>query len=149
MQFLFSISWLRRFAPRLAIVSVALLLLAALAACGGGSSSGSSSTSSGLVNLTIWSWVSGLDKSAALFNQTHPNIHVTVSNVGAGPVEYDKLFTAIKANNEPDVAEVEFQTLPQFETTRSEEHTSELQSRQYLVCRLLLEKKKKKNTKHT
>src|SRR3712207_8761076 len=29
---------------------------------------------------------------------------------------------------------------------RSEEHTSELQSRQYLVCRLLLEKKKNKNT---
>src|SRR3712207_8452048 len=28
---------------------------------------------------------------------------------------------------------------------RSEEHTSELQSRQYLVCRLLLEKKKKKH----
>src|SRR5215217_8842036 len=32
---------------------------------------------------------------------------------------------------------------------RSEEHTSELQSRQYLVCRLLLEKKKKKKTKTT
>src|SRR3712207_5778581 len=29
---------------------------------------------------------------------------------------------------------------------RSEEHTSELQSRQYLVCRLLLEKKKYKHT---
>src|SRR3712207_8483057 len=29
------------------------------------------------------------------------------------------------------------------EAVRSEEHTSELQSRQYLVCRLLLEKKKK------
>src|SRR2546425_9646031 len=29
-------------------------------------------------------------------------------------------------------------------TTRSEEHTSELQSLAYLVCRLLLEKKKKK-----
>src|SRR3712207_6853682 len=28
------------------------------------------------------------------------------------------------------------------ESVRSEEHTSELQSRQYLVCRLLLEKKK-------
>src|SRR3712207_8272059 len=28
---------------------------------------------------------------------------------------------------------------------RSEEHTSELQSRQYLVCRLLLEKKNEKN----
>src|SRR3712207_8020878 len=32
---------------------------------------------------------------------------------------------------------------------RSEEHTSELQSRQYLVCRLLLEKKKKTNTDHS
>src|SRR3712207_8557379 len=33
---------------------------------------------------------------------------------------------------------------------RSEEHTSELQSRQYLVCRLLLEKKKKQtdNVQH-
>src|SRR3712207_7297989 len=30
-------------------------------------------------------------------------------------------------------------------TVRSEEHTSELQSRQYLVCRLLLEKKKKRD----
>src|SRR3712207_8053267 len=29
------------------------------------------------------------------------------------------------------------------DAARSEEHTSELQSRQYLVCRLLLEKKKK------
>src|SRR3712207_6894692 len=32
---------------------------------------------------------------------------------------------------------------------RSEEHTSELQSRQYLVCRLLLEKKKQKNEDYT
>src|SRR3712207_7603919 len=32
--------------------------------------------------------------------------------------------------------------LKEHAATRSEEHTSELQSRQYLVCRLLLEKKK-------
>src|SRR3712207_8576076 len=32
---------------------------------------------------------------------------------------------------------------PEHRGRRSEEHTSELQSRQYLVCRLLLEKKKK------
>src|SRR3712207_7319514 len=32
---------------------------------------------------------------------------------------------------------------PDAAVVRSEEHTSELQSRQYLVCRLLLEKKKK------
>src|SRR2546429_6496600 len=33
--------------------------------------------------------------------------------------------------------------------TRSEEHTSELQSRLHLVCRLLLEKKKKNTRTHT
>src|SRR3712207_8446565 len=34
---------------------------------------------------------------------------------------------------------------PRAPAARSEEHTSELQSRQYLVCRLLLEKKKKQH----
>src|SRR5206468_11494778 len=36
-----------------------------------------------------------------------------------------------------------------IETTRSEEHTSELQSRSDLVCRLLLEKKKQKKEERT
>src|SRR5947209_9933429 len=38
-----------------------------------------------------------------------------------------------------------YTTPEEWEEVRSEEHTSELQSRQYLVCRLLLEKKKKHN----
>src|SRR3712207_7888156 len=41
-----------------------------------------------------------------------------------------------------DVHQVGDQQLDDDELHRSEEHTSELQSRQYLVCRLLLEKKK-------
>src|SRR5258707_11625468 len=36
--------------------------------------------------------------------------------------------------------------VPEAILDRSEEHTSELQSRQYLVCRLLLEKKNANNT---
>src|SRR3712207_8890042 len=43
-----------------------------------------------------------------------------------------------------DAAPEQFFTAPKSER-RSEEHTSELQSRQYLVCRLLLEKKKKRS----
>src|SRR3712207_7366572 len=39
-------------------------------------------------------------------------------------------------------------TLETLANLRSEEHTSELQSRQYLVCRLLLEKKKKIPNSH-
>src|SRR5258707_6646192 len=37
---------------------------------------------------------------------------------------------------------------PRRRQGRSEEHTSELQSRQYLVCRLLLEKKTQSSTHH-
>src|SRR5258707_4246385 len=43
-------------------------------------------------------------------------------------------------------ARMEFTVTP-VPATDSEEHTSELQSRQYLVCRLLLEKKKKNNNR--
>src|SRR3712207_8791583 len=41
----------------------------------------------------------------------------------------------------------DLQALVERNVSRSEEHTSELQSRQYLVCRLLLEKKKYKHEK--
>src|SRR3989442_3671816 len=37
---------------------------------------------------------------------------------------------------------------PANDAERSEEHTSELQSRPHLVCRLLLEKKKKRNRQY-
>src|SRR3712207_8440814 len=47
----------------------------------------------------------------------------------------------------PQVAEPVVQPALAALPERSEEHTSELQSRQYLVCRLLLEKKK--NEEHT
>src|SRR3712207_7785104 len=43
----------------------------------------------------------------------------------------------------PDVSRHKVGDIVAVGTIRSEEHTSELQSRQYLVCRLLLEKKKK------
>jgi multiple sugar transport system substrate-binding protein len=114
-----SFSWMRRFASGFAFVAAVLVIMVPLAACGGSSSSGSNTTSSGPVSLNYWSWIPGMDKQVALFNQTHPNIHITLSNVGSSAVEYNKLFTAIKANNEPDLSQVEFQTLPQFETTGS------------------------------
>src|SRR5947209_15484471 len=49
------------------------------------------------------------------------------------------LQNALQAGGEKPV----IQALGLADEDRSEEHTSELQSRQYLVCRLLLEKKKK------
>src|SRR5205823_12771857 len=60
---------------------------------------------------------------------------------GAKPVNTEnvkRLAAVHEFGMEPDV----------IAARRSEEHTSELQSLAYLVCRLLLEKKKKKNKKH-
>src|SRR3712207_9016027 len=57
---------------------------------------------------------------------------------------YEDLFSSIKARypiHLHALSPPEVQHIARRE--RSEEHTSELQSRQYLVCRLLLEKKKK------
>src|SRR3712207_7713498 len=51
------------------------------------------------------------------------------------PVDYRPVFEAVFGRNGSVIASVD---------SRSEEHTSELQSRQYLVCRLLLEKKKRR-----
>src|SRR3712207_6902965 len=54
-------------------------------------------------------------------------------------IERDLYFTPKKLH---EIAELEEIVKGRYtKETRSEEHTSELQSRQYLVCRLLLEKK--------
>src|SRR5438093_2617863 len=71
-------------------------------------------------------------------------------NVGTGlvgaPECGDVMKLQVKVNPETGVIDdAKFKTFG----CRSEEHTSELQSLTNLVCRLLLEKKKKKNKKHT
>src|SRR5690606_39838146 len=54
------------------------------------------------------------------------------------------LEASAKAENQSRLADAEKQATALIEAARrSEEHTSELQSRENLVCRLLLEKKKK------
>src|SRR5581483_399641 len=60
---------------------------------------------------------------------SRPNLQKIVAQAGLAP---QPLWPAAEARLLNDLAQ-----------RRSEEHTSELQSRQYLVCRLLLEKKKK------
>src|SRR5438105_1346382 len=61
-----------------------------------------------------------------------PRVHRVVCAVDCGPVV------------NPDIVEAQMQGAIVYGLTRSEEHTSELQSRVDLVCRLLLEKKKQK-----
>src|SRR5437879_9888492 len=78
----------------------------------------------------------------------------------SGPVAINPLLSSVPYSNEKDFVAVSMISTgpnvlvvradsPYKSLARSEEHTSELQSPMYLVCRLLLEKKKKKKTKDT
>src|SRR3712207_7206372 len=63
--------------------------------------------------------------------------------LAAGEVDTERLAELLVAHRDgdgPPVFAVDASTWARCDA-RSEEHTSELQSRQYLVCRLLLEKK--------
>src|SRR2546429_941115 len=60
---------------------------------------------------------------------------------------YTTLFRSARVSSPPPAIQntVLSRSSLEYSSDRSEEHTSELQSRLHLVCRLLLEKKKKKN----
>src|SRR2546427_8860253 len=62
----------------------------------------------------------------------------TLGQLGASP-------GGVRAGGPPDIADLRRPRL--VSCGRSEEHTSELQSQSNLVCRLLLEKKKKKDSR--
>src|SRR3712207_8870132 len=95
--------------------------------------------------------------SLFFFNDTATTEIYTLSLHDALPIYYDVLVPLIPGESRQRSDGLVFQTLhaiyskrclPFIERRivegkkqRSEEHTSELQSRQYLVCRLLLEKK--------
>src|SRR5690606_40488825 len=65
-------------------------------------------------------------------------------------IEGDRVVVWNKDINDPEAVRYAWGSNPEGDNLyRSEEHTSELQSRENLVCRLLLEKKKKKKETKT
>src|SRR5258707_11874224 len=80
-----------------------------------------------------------------LFRSVIDSPEITLIRSGAGEWNYSS-FGAAAAKSQGKPAPPSSQEFSVAKLERSEEHTSELQSRQYLVCRLLLEKKKKKHT---
>src|SRR3712207_7644007 len=87
-----------------------------------------------------------LFRSSCAYAKYTGKIGVCVATSGPGAIHLLNGLYDAKADNMPVVA-ITGSTFSDimnssFLQDRSEEHTSELQSRQYLVCRLLLEKKK-------
>src|SRR3712207_7906138 len=81
-----------------------------------------------------------------LFRSTSSLRTLTTVNVSSiEELTYDEYISRLSTPTMVNVLSVE--PLKGAGILDRKEHTSELQSRQYLVCRLLLEKKKQKNTK--
>ncbi|MFJ4408756.1 ABC transporter substrate-binding protein [Streptomyces sp. NPDC088910] len=99
---------------RAAVVLVAAGLLVTTAACGGGSDkkSGQEPSGKGKVELSFWDWDPNMDKVVAKWNTAHPEIHVKLSNPAGGDQLVAKMITAHEAKNGPDIAKVEYQSLP-------------------------------------
>ena len=67
------------------------------------------------VTLKFWDWGASDKAMIAAFNKDYPSIKVEWANVGAGPDEYNKLLTALKAGTgAPDIAAIEYGFLPSF-----------------------------------
>lgn len=102
--------------------SLVTLTLSALllSACGGSSDSDADSQTGDAprkpgekVELNFWSWAPEMDKTVEVFNQAHPDIHVTVNKQDGGDPAVTKLLTAIKAGSgAPDVMQAEYQAIP-------------------------------------
>lgn len=97
-----------------------------MSACGSSKAASSSSattqpstqaSSSNPVTISFWS--PGLSEAGpvALFNKTHPDIHVVYTQTPGAAATYQKMEDAIKAGDPPDVGSIEYDELPQFVRT--------------------------------
>ncbi|MBF9129846.1 extracellular solute-binding protein [Plantactinospora sp. S1510] len=66
----------------------------------------------GPVELTFWSWAPNMEKLVDRWNADNPGTKVTLSKQAGGADIVTKLLTAAKAGNPPDLAQVEYQSLP-------------------------------------
>ncbi|WP_379616980.1 ABC transporter substrate-binding protein [Pseudonocardia sp. GCM10023141] len=98
---------------RLAAAAVAgALLLAGCGSGGGTAAAPAPAPAGGKVDLTYWGWDPNMEKVVAKWNDAHPDIHVTLTNPAGGDQLVSKMITAHQAGNGPDIAKVEYQSLP-------------------------------------
>ncbi len=93
-----------------AVVAVAL----AATACSGGNDAGGSAPAApgGRAELSFWGWDPNMDKVVDIWNKANPDLHVTLTNPAGGDQLVNKMVTAHEAKNGPDIAKVEYQSLP-------------------------------------
>lgn len=74
--------------------------------------SGGAGGSGEKVTLDFWSWAPNSQALVDTWNEAHPDIQVKYTDAGGGKDSSAKLLTASRAGNAPDIAAVEYPTLP-------------------------------------
>ena len=77
-----------------------------------GCSAGGSGGSDGPVALDFWSWAPNTQQLVDVWNEENPDIQVKYTDAGGGKDSSAKLLTSSRAGNAPDIAAVEYTTLP-------------------------------------
>lgn len=88
------------------------LLAAALVITGCSSTDDAAPAADGKVELSFWGWDPNMDKVVAIWNAANPDQQVKLSNPAGGDQLVNKMVTAHQAGNGPDIAKVEYQSLP-------------------------------------
>ncbi|WP_432565216.1 ABC transporter substrate-binding protein [Kineococcus sp. SYSU DK003] len=96
---------------RLPAILAAATLGLALTACSSGEESGTAA-GDGPVTLTYWAWGTAQDGMVEAWNAAHPDVQVEKTDAGGSTDSSAKLLTATRAGNAPDVAVVQYDTLP-------------------------------------
>ncbi|MBT0567068.1 ABC transporter substrate-binding protein [Williamsia sp. CHRR-6] len=95
-----------------AMIGGALIAGNALSGCASTSAPGGART------VTLWSWLTGMNKYVAAFNASQTEVHVELSVIASGlSGGYAQQTNAIRAHNAPDILHVEYQGLPQILTS--------------------------------
>jgi len=99
--------------PRPALAAACALAATALVAgCSSSGSPAATASSNQKVTLTFWSWVPNMQKIVDVWNASHPDIQIKFTEAAGGDAELAKLLTAGKAKDMPDLAQIEYQSLP-------------------------------------
>jgi len=94
------------------LTAAALSAALVLSACSGGSGSGGEGGGDGPVTLDYWAWGTAQPGLVEAWNAANPDIQVRLTDAGGGTDSSAKLLTSTRAGEAPDVAVVEYQTLP-------------------------------------
>lgn len=98
--------------PARTVTSVAAVALTLAACSSGGEDAGAGAADEGPITLDYWAWGTAQQPMVDAWNAAHPDIQVERTDAGGGTDSSAKLVTATRAENAPDVAIVEYNTLP-------------------------------------